>query len=236
MILSRGRSKTIKTTNIFPNWIEVVVPESEKDAYTNAIQNPLITTPDGIIGLGMLRNWVLDNVKEETVIMVDDDIQKFYRISGELTETINDPEEIVQILINTAVMAKEAGAKVFGFSQRDIRAYYGCEPFYLNRWIGTIIGICGRRYKFRDDKYKVDIDYCLQNLLVERIVFVDGRYLPSNIKQINSGGNSLFRNQEEYEASLTSLKEKWGDALRIQQYKNDKRIQITIKRKQNIKL
>jgi hypothetical protein len=179
---------------------------------------------------------VLDNIKEETVIMVDDDIQKFYRLSGELSETINDPEEIIQILINTAVMAKEAGAKVFGFAQRDIRAYSGNAPFLLNCWIGTIIGIIGRRYKFRDDKYKVDIDYCLQNLLCERIVFVDGRYLPSNIKQTNSGGNSLFRNQEEYEASLTSLKEKWGDAIRINEYKQDKRIQITIKRKHRIEL
>lgn len=55
----------------------------------------------------MLRNWCLDNFQEETVIMVDDDINKFYCLT-ELHARSVVGEEFVQVLINTAVMAKDA--------------------------------------------------------------------------------------------------------------------------------
>ena len=236
MILSRGRSESICTNKLLPEWVEVVVPESEKELYQKTVKNPLITTPDNVIGLGRLRNWCLDHFPEETVVMVDDDIMHFYNLSGPKTKRITDPEEVVQVIINTAVMAKDAGAKCFGFAQTDIRKFKGYDPFCLCSWIGTIIGVIGRKYRFRDDKYKVDIDFCLQNLLIERIIWMDSRYYASNVKDANSGGNATFRTEDEYNRSIETLKQKWGDCIHVSDFKNQKKIRLNVGRKQPIKI
>lgn len=235
VILSRGRANSISTTKLLPSYIEVIVPKSQKADYELKIANPLITTPDDIIGLGSLRNWVLDNFKEYSVIMCDDDINYFYNLSGEKTKRVTDPEEVLQILINTCVMARDAGAKFFGYSQTDIRKYKGYDPFSMCSWIGTIVGINGRKYRFRKDRYKVDIDYSLQNLLVERIIWMDNRYYASNNKDNNTGGNAQFRNEEDYNRSIETLKEKWGDCIKVRDYKSQKRISINVTRKQALR-
>lgn len=234
MILSRGRSKTISTTNLLPEWVEVLVPESEKKLYQDEIKNPILTCPDIVQGLGELRNWVLDNFCEETVVMIDDDIYAFYCLTKEKTIRC-DKYEMVQVIINTAVMAKDAGAKVFGFSQSDIRKYKGYDPFAMCSWVGTIIGVIGRKYRFRKDKFKVDIDFCLQNLLVDRFVWVNTMYLVANAKDNNVGGNSLFRTNDAFNKSVETLAKKWGDCLRISEYQNQKSIKINFVRRQRLK-
>lgn len=129
LIISRGRYDTISTTSLLPDEVEVLVPESEKKLYEANIKNPILTIPDDQIGLGMVRNWVLDHFKEEIIVMVDDDISCMYNLQGKLSRRINDPEEMMQVILNTAVMAYDSGAKVFGYSQTDIRKYKGTDPF-----------------------------------------------------------------------------------------------------------
>lgn len=219
-----------------PEWIEVLVPESEKEQYINKIKNPLITIPDKYKGLGQVRNWVLKNFENDIIIMFDDDINRMDCLSGDLSERITDQQQIMQILINASVMAKDMGVHFFGFSQGDIRTFNGTDPFNLNTWFGGVVGVIGRKYKFRDDKFKVDIDYCLQNLLVDRIVFCDTRYLFRQKRDSNIGGNSEFRTEEAFIESVNSLKDKWGDALKVREFKSQINIKINVKRKQRIQL
>lgn len=167
--------------------------------------------------------------------MIDDDIKYCFCNTELHARRITDKDEMIQILINTAVMAKDAGAKCFGFSQTDIRKYNGTSPFNLCTWVGCIIGVIGRSHKFRDDKFKVDIDFCLQNLLTDRIIWQDERYYFLQNRDNNTGGNSLFRNQKDYEESLNSLKKKWGRFLK--QGKSNKsqiKLNLNVKRKQDI--
>ena len=235
MILSRGRSKTITTTSLFPDWVEILVPDTEIDQYKATVYNPLIAIPDTYKGLGQVRNYVLDNIPEETVVMIDDDLRYCYSLTGYRTRRIKSPTEVVQIIINTAVMAKESGAKCFGFSQTDIRKYHETDPFNLCTWVGGVIGVIGRDLKFRDDKYKVDIDFCLQNLLVNRIVWCDSRYTFAQERDNNIGGNSSFRNKEEFNKSVDTLKEKWGNYIRVKDSgKSQITINLNVKRKQKI--
>lgn len=95
VILSRGRAKSITTTNLLPEWVEVLVPKSQESEYREAVSNPILTTPDDVCGLGMLRNWCLDNFSEETVVMVDDDIAHFYCLTGRITRDVKDPDEVM---------------------------------------------------------------------------------------------------------------------------------------------
>src|SRR5699024_10742130 len=169
VVISRGRSSSIanKTLSILPEWVDVVIPEEEKEEYEKVCNNPLVTY-DGneINGLGMTRNFVLDTFEENTVIMLDDDLNRIYSYTGELTRHISDIGEILQTFINTAVMSLDLGVSMFGYNMKDIRMYNGTEPFILNGWVGGIIGINGRKFRFRNDAFKVDVDFALQCLLV----------------------------------------------------------------------
>lgn len=238
VIISRSRANSIKgrTLKYFPDWVEVIVPESQKESYQKVIDNPLITTPDDVKGLGVLRNWVLDHLKEETVIMVDDDINSVYSLTSERTRRIDDPLEVMQVLINTAVMAQDMGIGCFGFSQVDIRKYKGTDPFILNTWVGCVIGIIGRRYKFREDKFKVDIDFCLQNLLVNRILLCDSRYYFAQGRDNNAGGNSEYRTEELMDQSIKSLVDKWFPYVSSnkKKHRNNVSIKLNVARRQAI--
>lgn len=234
VILSRGRADTITSHTVFPDWVEVLVPEEEKEQYKARISNPIITIPDEYQGLGQVRNWCLDNFTEETVIMIDDDIVRCYCLSYAKSKRVNDPEEIMQVLINTTVMSRDAGIHCFGYSQTDIRKYNACEPFRLCTWVGGVIGVNGRKFRFRDDKFKVDIDYCLQCLLVDRIIWYDARYLFSQKRDNNAGGNAKYRTEDEYQKSLKSLQNKWGEYLKVSKHKNQTHISINVKRRQSV--
>lgn len=233
MILSRGRANSISTHLIFPEFIEVLVPDDEVEEYKKGISNPILSIPSELKGLGKVRNWCLDNFKEETVIMLDDDIKCVYNLEHEFTRRIKDKEEALEVIINTAIMAKDLGVGVFGFSQTDIRKYNACEPFKLCTWVGCVVGVIGKGIRFRNDKYKVDIDFCLQNLLVNRIVWVDNRYYFAQNRDNNVGGNSIWRTQEDYEKSVNSLKEKWGRYVVVKKkHSSNITIKLNVKRKQ----
>lgn len=234
LILSRGRYNTISTHKLLPNYIEVLVPVSEKNLYEEKIDNPILTIPDEVKGLGQVRNWVLDNFKEETIIMIDDDIDRFYCLTGLHAKQIDDPDEFIQILINTAVMAQDMGVHCFGFSQTDIRKYKPYEPFKLCTWVGCIIGVIGRDDKFRDDKFKVDIDFCLKKILRDRIILCNDMYFAIQSRDNNSGGNATYRTEDEYNKSLDSLCEKWGRFLKKGTHKSQVRLKLNVERKQKI--
>lgn len=236
VILSSGRSNFIaeKTCRILPNYITVLVPESQKKDYAEKIKNPIDTVPDSIRGLGVLRNWVINNYPQETVIMVDDDISMVYYLGKELSERIEDPDKLVQILINTAIMAKDAGTNVFSFKQTDIRKYKAHEPFSLNTWGGCVVGVIGKKLQFIDNKLKVDVDFFLQNLLINRIVWINNRYYCDQAKDCNTGGNAAFRNEKTFQEEIERLKAKWGKYFCITYHDRNVRTNIRVARKQRI--
>ena len=199
LILSRGRSNSIlnNTLKVFPDWVEVLVPESEREEYESRIPNPVLTVPDSIEGLGRLRNWVLDSFDDETIVMIDDDIGKLYCLTGKNARRVEDPDEVVQVIANAAVMAKDAGLHVFGFSQTDIRKYNGTTPFILTGWVGCVIGVIGRKFRFRDDYFKVDIDMCLQAMMVDRVIWIDARYCFYQNRDNNMGGEREVPNRRQ---------------------------------------
>lgn len=231
VIISRSRSKSISgnTCKIFPEWVEVLVPESEETDYRNSIRNPLITVPDDVQGLGMLRNYCVQTFPEEIVIMIDDDIKYCYRMTKEKSERVSG-QELVEVIVNAAIMARDAGCHFFGFNQTDIRKYNGTKPFGLNGWVGTVVGVIGKEMKFISDPFKVDIDFSLQNLEIHRIIWIDNRYYFRNNKDCNVGGNSLYRNKDNHSKSFKKLKDKWGKYVQIKEAKGVYRVRTNVER------
>jgi len=167
--------------------------------------------------------------------MIDDDISRVYNLTGQNARNVRD-EELLQVLINTSVMAQDLGVHCFGYTQTDIRKYSGCNPFGLLGWVGCVIGVIGREYRFRDDKYKIDIDFCLQNLLKDRIIWMDNRYYFVQYRDNNTGGNSIWRTQQGFNESIESLKSKWKGCIKVSYNKSQVSIRLAFKRKGSINI
>jgi len=231
VIISRGRSKTIESHKLFP-YADLIVPEEEREEYKKAVSNNLVTTPNNIIGLGILRNWVLDNYKEECIVMVDDDIKALYYIGGVNAKRIENADTIEAVIYNAYIMASDINLGFFGFNQAwDVRKYKADSPIVLNSWAGGVVGIIGRELKFCKNKFKVDIDFALQNLLHKRIVIIDSRYSFAQARDRNKGGNSKYRTKEGVENEIAYLKNKWGKHFKIKKTKTTYQTILDVKRK-----
>lgn len=228
VIISRGRAENVVTSKLLPNYIEIVVPSSQADDYRKNNPNPVVEIPDECLGLGKTRNWCLDNFKEETVIMCDDDIHAVYDITGFEAERLS-PEAVVQAIISLTVVARDMGVHWFGYSIDSIKYFSPQEPFLFVRSPSAIVGMNGRNYRFRDDKYKVDFDMTLQNLLVDRICLVDKRTQVINKMMLGKGGNTTDRTMEKFKESLDSLTDRWGKYIKVDTKKNHNDISLSIK-------
>jgi hypothetical protein len=210
LILSRGRAVSITSHKLFPG-ATLLVPENEKREYGVSIKNDIDTIPKEVCGLGNVRNWVLDHYKEECIVMIDDDIIKLWVMTSLNGYAVFDPKIINTIIENTALMARELPTSIFGFDQAwDVRKTDPFTPFSLKGWVGGVIGIIGRSKRFIDSYFKVDIDFCLQTLLKDRILFIDNRYSFVQKRIHGKGGNAIFRSQEKFDKEIKRLQNKWG--------------------------
>lgn len=208
----------------------VCVAESEADEYRKYCKN-VQTHPDDIIGVSPVRQWILDNY-DGIVVMMDDDIDYLGCYTDVTYRRIKSGDNWIRIIENCAQMAVDAGANVFGFSQTcDVRKYQPFRPFMLNTWIGSVIGVVGREIQFdRNLWLRADADFCLQNLLKYRIVWLDNRYgfVGDRLKTV--GGNSSHRTKERDDNEIQYLRGKWGKYIKFSDGKTTKGLSLNVKR------
>jgi hypothetical protein len=188
----------------------LVCPESEAKAY-EPCGLKIVTTPDDVIGLGKLRNWILDHFQEEIIVMADDDVIGVRLAADLIGKEMRDEEIAYQLIVNTAICAKDLGVGAFGWNQHwDVRKYRAEYPFRLNTWAGGVIGIIGRDIRFLErNMFKVDVDFFLEQLLRKRIVWIENRFSFVQVRDRNKGGNSAFRTAERVQDEIEFLKKKW---------------------------
>jgi len=219
VILSRGRSSSIKSHKLFP-MATLTCPESEAGEYGKTGLE-IIPHPDGIQGLGRLRTWIRERFREEILIMADDDVIGVIYLGDLSPKEIRDPDYCYQVIINTAICAKDLGVSAFGFNQYgDVRKYLLNRPFVFNKWAGGVIGVIGREIPFLESHmFKVDVDFFLENLLRKRIVWIENRFCFRQVRDRNQGGNSLFRTEEKVQEEIAFLKHKWRGHYRVKRTK-----------------
>jgi len=232
VIPSKGRAETIgaKSLKLFPDAL-VCVGENEVQAYRSVTPN-LLVHPAKIVGIGPLRQWILDNVDDPCVVMVDDDVTHVYSQVGFHKWRIEDADTARAIVERLAILAQDAGVRVFGFQQaaRPL-SYANFRPFSLNTWVGGIVGIIGRQLRYDTSLLlRADIDFCLQSLLHDRIVLVDGRYSFIHTRFAGQGGNASNRSAERHAQEIAYLKRKWGPWLEEVQAKQTTRLVLKVQR------
>ena len=92
IIPTKGRANAIasKALRLFPD-ATLCVGDDEVDAYGRLSQN-LLVHPAGVVGIGPIRQWVLDHVEDRCVVMVDDDVTHVYSQVGFHKRRIEDAD------------------------------------------------------------------------------------------------------------------------------------------------
>lgn len=241
VVISRNRAGKTITQNALPKFVKFLVPESQKEAYAQHLDNPIITCPDDTLGIGKTKNFVLDNIKSRMVCIFDDDIKAIRYIGGAKNRRL-EPLEAVFVICNLAQMADDLGVHTFSFAMRNPMTFDPHKPFTLCSTYSGMTGVIDRKYHFPDLKLKTDVDYILQNLLYDRIVFFDCRYSIETFIDSNTGGASLFRSEEKIKEERAVLCKKWGKYLKYKETRALKSQQsrmvivptLNVKRTQNL--
>jgi len=238
VILSRGRWDTISSHLILVK-PDLLVCESEYDKYVTAVGDRMAcikTIPDAIVKIAAIRNWILDHWDDEVVFMLDDDCESMITIGEGKYVTVSDPVLIEQMIDNTAICARDAGARVFGFNLTyDVRKFHENEPFKFNTWVDTTWGIIGRELRFDENQFvKEDFDYCLASLLKHRVIWCDRRYHIVHRSRTNKGGMTLHRTTAKEAADLSYLQVKWGRHISVGRSKNIIKLHTNVRRRQAI--
>ena len=240
VILSRSRPRTMSSHRLFPS-ATLLVPESELADYAHIPLPEKVTVPDAIMGISLLRNWVIRRFTEDAIIMLDDDISACVCMVSLRCRKLS-PEETLAMLTNTTWCARGAEARLFGWHQRsDPRLLQRNDPFGVNHWMGGAVGIVrdekGNAPKWDELlKCKCDIDATLQELLDNRLVWNEARFCFVQERDKNLGGNSLFRSAERIAAEKRHLKRKWKAHIKFENYKSQERVAIDAPRRQSVAL
>jgi hypothetical protein len=219
VIPSHKRAERVQTTQIVMGAI-LCVPESQAELYKE--HNPeseIVAHPDSVTGLSLKRQWIYEKFGD--VMMLDDDLTRFSRLyleANSLRTSRISPAEAVQIIQQTARMAKALGAYVFGFSSvADARNFKPQKPFRLTGYCnGSSFGILkGSRVFFHKEATAVE-DYfaSLVNAYYHRWAFFDLRYGFVQQKTFkNMGGLAEYRSTKSEENDYRFLRRMFGEAV-----------------------
>jgi len=166
--------------------------------------------------------------------MADDDITNVYCITGKRARRIEDPETVYQVIAQAARCAKDLGTAAFGFNQAwDVRKYHPAEPFSLTGWAGGVVGVIGRELRFLEDqKFRVDVDFFLLNMLHRRIIWKDERFSFYQVRETNRGGNSQFKTTEALNREIRKLQNRWGRYFKYTTTKRGENTNTKVTRRQ----
>ena len=213
-IPSKGRAGKVTTHKLFPQAI-IVCPESEKSSYLE-FHEQVLGVADSVKGITRTRNWILENVKDEWHVQVDDDALSFHLFEAGKMATFIDPEKINRIVDNQFNLCSGWGFKAWGFSlAADYKFYREFTPFSTQSVIGAnIIGIIKNPLRF-DERLRVkeDYDYSMQHIAKYGGVLRSLKYGIDVVHLTNEGGCVAYRTEESELEAYQILRKKWGDKI-----------------------
>ena len=234
-IITKGRIDYQQTAKIID--CPIFCPESEKKALSSKfLKREIITYPDQVKGLNRVRNFVLNYYENQPCFIYDDDIEGLYYVAlPKAVKTIGTMKEVIDGIF---VICRDIDCKVFGVSRvnTNVMMYSKTNPFSLCGSLSGGIGIIGGR-KFRDDLVcKIDVNHCMEEINLNRRLFIDNRYSFLQKISTNTGGNSAYRTSDQIEKEIKILRNTWGGQIRLSSYKSCQKTAVGIINKQRFDL
>lgn len=232
-IPSLGRWEEATTQKfLHPDDAVFVVRESQKEQYESC-GHKVIAYPDSeISNLSKTRQRILDDCKSDMCLQLDDDINKLYYRTQEVSTEMT-PEDWYNEIIRAFHIIEDLGLGMFSVSQLswgDPRRYN--KPFSFIGASGTVIGYYKPNLKaIYDEKIdiKQDTDFVLQELLLNRIVLIVQYWIVEHDTDKKAGGQQVGKNSEKLYRNVEYIKAKWGE--KIYDFDFDKNVtKIKVKR------
>ncbi len=216
VIPSRKRAGILPgALRLFPD-ASVCVAESERADY--AAFEPLVVHPDSVVGVTRVRQWILDNYTDETILFVDDDtIGCVSLVNPRRVTKIENPDDIRQIVENAELIAKEIGASLFGFNRSPNQMQLmPMDPVSFSRWFDPPMGFIGRKHKLDQTlPTRADVEVLLQALLKDRILYSDRRFCFLHKRFTMAGGNTFGRDYSADLAEIRLIQARWGRYVKV---------------------
>ena len=123
-IPSYGRSAKCISAKMFSKAV-IFCHHFEVKEYEKYNKNDIVGIPDELKGKGMavIRNYILDKLKDYEILMLDDDIKKVgYYDNCEMKEM--NEEEFYYFAENAFRMTRELGTKLWGLNLQTDKKFY----------------------------------------------------------------------------------------------------------------
>ena len=214
VIPSRTRPQLMKNLLEKIPTATIVVHESEKQEYAKVVPKKQLKTHNAY-GIASIRQWILDNFNEKTIVMVDDDFNAIYCNVGSKQRKYTDWQSIKQVIENSINITRDLGISLFTWERRANPMWF--KPHDPIQFVeGYALSACGintKEIKF-DQNLSMgmeDTDYALQTLLKYRVIYTDTRfYWDFGVVGRNSGGLQGIRTKQNMTSGLKYFKQKWG--------------------------
>lgn len=241
---SYRRPDQVETLKLFPS-VRVYVAEKEYGLYKyhnqKAARNrQIVAMPDNVQGnIARVRNWILDQHKNEAVCIIDDDLMYLAQWRGDQAYRVENEAELVAILQKYTLMAMELGTPLWGMNVNlDKQCYREYSPFSLTSVVLAPFMVHVKTPHRFDESIplKEDYDFCLQTLNENRKILRVNSYHYLSRQGCNktsagqTGGCAASRSVAEEHRQLALLQKKWGSTIvkvdsldKSQSHKSEKR-------------
>lgn len=200
--------------SILPTAI-ICVDEREIADYAHLVPEHLLLSHPPMDGAPRVINWIIDAIEDPILVLIDDDFRGVKCIVG-THRYITDPEEILAIIENAAIVCRDLGLTTFAWSRTQNTAMNKADmtPMLPQGPICNARGVMGaaRHRKYDMSMHgRADVDWSLRTLLEDRCVLVDMRFFfDCGPIYAGRGGSVDLITGEQFEKASRLLKEKWG--------------------------
>lgn len=218
---SKGRAGRVKTLEVLPSAV-LFVPAYEAASYRKAHPAAEVReVPASVIGITATRNWMLDNVDDQDVVMVDDDVKACgYMHLGDTSAKHTKIDEATWRTEAAKLfeITRAMGYRLWGISTDGaLRSVYPYKPFLWRSYVTALFcGICNETGLRFDESFRVKEDYELNlRCIREDGGVVAARYLYwANSHWTDDGGCKDYRTQSMEQDAIDRLSEKYAGMVR----------------------
>lgn len=167
-------------------------------------------------GIVYVRNFILDYFKQgDEVMMLDDDIQGFYRMAGKEVVKIGI-EDTMKLFEQSFKICQNGGSKLWGLYPIANAFYMSCKnPINVKGFIiATACGIVVSDLRFEEEAgLKEDYDFTMQHIKKFGKVLRWNCYAVKAKHYKNKGGLTEIRTKEKEKKVCDYLKKKYPGAI-----------------------
>lgn len=211
---SYRRPNGVEVDRFIPS-VALYVAESEVEEYRKYNEKVHIRViPDSVQGnLSRVRNYILEDQKENIVVMVDDDLQYVGYHENRALRKLNSEEELIDFVYKYSILAMDWGVKMWGVQVNpDKQNYREYSPFSTLSYIGDPFTVHINDPLRYDERFrlKMDYDFAIQHLNRFRKILRVNKFFYQVRQMEQVGGCSMYRNIDEEKKELKMLQSKWG--------------------------